>query len=113
MQATWHGNGGSSLSSPPCFPGRGTMTEEPGGGGKFDTCRIRASYKLAPTLTTNPARRTPHMKWPFHPALLLLLVALFLGAMALWLLPGGGAGRALPLPLPDGDREIAWLDPAT
>src|SRR4051794_2352604 len=54
------------------------------------------------------------MKWRFHPAVLLfLLVALFLGATALWLLPSGGVGRAVPLPLADGDREVAWLDPAT
>jgi hypothetical protein len=53
------------------------------------------------------------MKWLFHPLLLLLLLALFLGAMALWLVPPGVVGRATPLPLPDGDREVAWLEPAT
>src|SRR5262245_31446028 len=92
MQAGCRGNGGVSLPGPTCFPCRGTM----------DRWR----------LTTHP-RRTPHMKWLFHPLLLLLLLALFLGAMALWLLPPGVAGRATPLPLPDGDREVAWLEPAT
>jgi hypothetical protein len=55
------------------------------------------------------------MKWLFHPLLILLLlsVTLFLGALALWLLPPESVGRAVPLTLAEGDREVAWLDPAT
>jgi hypothetical protein len=59
-----------------------------------------------------------HMNRLFFPTLLrLLLVALILGtgagAAVLWLLPPGSVGRAMPLPLAESDREVAWLDPAT
>src|SRR5208282_4879649 len=42
-------------------------------------------------------------------SLLLIAVALALGAAALLLRSGGAEYRAVPEPLDDGDQEIAWL----
>src|SRR5437764_487008 len=55
------------------------------------------------------------MSWLFRPsALILVSAALALGAAAVVFWPGeGAANRALPRPVPEGDQEIAWLNPAT
>jgi hypothetical protein len=51
------------------------------------------------------------MKWFMRPGnLVLISVALAIGALALWLWP---AQRDITRPVPAGDQEIAWLNPAT
>jgi hypothetical protein len=57
------------------------------------------------------------MKWLLRPSMLVLVsVALAVGAAVLVLGPlwqQGPANRALPRPVPEGDQEIVWLNPAT
>src|SRR5581483_10262014 len=57
------------------------------------------------------------MKWLFRPSILVLVsAALAVGATALVVGPvwqGGRANRAVRRAVPEGDREIAWLNPAT
>src|SRR5579871_467943 len=54
------------------------------------------------------------MKWLFRPSILVLLSAgLALSATALVLWPKPLEDRALPLAVPEGDQEIAWLYTAT
>src|SRR5437764_14160620 len=57
------------------------------------------------------------MKWLLRPSMLMLVsVALAAGAAVLVLWPlweRGPAIRAVPRPVPEGDQEIVWLNPAT
>jgi hypothetical protein len=57
------------------------------------------------------------MKWLLRPSMLVLVsVALAVGAAVLVLGPlwqEGPANRAQPRPVPEGDQEIVWLNPAT
>ncbi len=53
------------------------------------------------------------MGWLFRLSnLVWLSVLLAVAAAVLWLWPADHGNRAVPLPLPDGDREVAWLDTA-
>lgn len=57
------------------------------------------------------------MSWLFRPSILALvstalaLSAAFLVFAPLW--EGQPQGRAMPLPVPEGDQEVVWLNPAT
>src|SRR5436305_6293301 len=57
------------------------------------------------------------MKWLLRPSMLVLVsVALAVGAAVVVLGPlweRGPANRAVPRPVPEGDQEIVWLNPAT
>jgi hypothetical protein len=54
-----------------------------------------------------------YLKWAFHPAALIAVSALLVGAAGLVLLPHGQGGAPVPLPVRPGEQEIAWLYPAT
>jgi hypothetical protein len=57
------------------------------------------------------------MKWLFRPSSLVLLAAalsLTAGVFVFWRFgQGADSNRALPRPVPRGDQEIVWLNPAT
>src|SRR5262245_28237497 len=55
-----------------------------------------------------------YLKWGFHPAALIAGSILLVAAAGLVLLPTRrGTPAPTPLPVADGEQEIAWLYPAT
>ncbi len=56
------------------------------------------------------------IRWLFRPSLLVVVsvvLTLAAGAVLFWPLVAGPANRAVARPVPAGDQEIAWLNPAT